>query len=71
MGNILQFLRIYWFQLLQIIASLYIGGNLAQQISMQRQKSVAARMARFTLAIFFSLAYYALFFYLTSVFTRS
>lgn len=70
MSGLLQFLRLYWFQIVQIITSLIIGGNLAQQFSVQKQKSMAGKLARFTLALIFSIAYYALFFYLTSVFRR-
>lgn len=70
MSGLLQFLRLYWFQIAQIITSLIIGGNLAQQFSVQKQKSMAGKLARFTLALIFSIAYYALFFYLTSVFRR-
>lgn len=70
MGESLQFLRLYWFQIAQIIVSLIIGGNLAQQFSVQKQKSLAGKLARFSLALLFSVAYYALFFYLTAVFQR-
>lgn len=70
MDELLQFLGRYWFQIAQIIISLIIGGNLAQQFTVQKQKSVAGKLARFTLALVFSLAYYALFLYLTSVFQR-
>lgn len=70
MGDLLQFLRIYWFQIVQIITSLIIGGNLAQQFSVQKQKSMAGKLAHFTLALIFSAAYYVFFFYVTSVFQR-
>ena len=70
MIELVEFLRVYWFQIAQIILSLIIGGNLAQQFSVQRQKSLAGKLARFTLALIFSAAYYMLFFYLTSIFWR-
>lgn len=70
MGELLEFLRTYWFQIIQIIVSMIIGGNLAQQFSLQKQKSLAGKLARFTLAFIFSVAYYLLFFYLTSIFWR-
>lgn len=70
MGESLQFLRLYWFQIAQIIISFIIGGNLAQQFSVQKQKSLAGKLARFSLALVFSVAYYALFFYLAAVFQR-
>lgn len=70
MSGLLQFLRLYWFQIAQIITSLIIGGNLAQQFSVQKQKSMAGKLARFTLALIFSVAYYVLFFYVTSIFQR-
>lgn len=69
-NELLQFLGRNWFQIVQIIVSLIIGGNLAQQFTLQRQKSVAGKLARFTLALIFSLAYYVLIFYVTSVFQR-
>jgi dolichol kinase len=70
MIELVEFLRVYWFQIAQIIISLIIGGNLAQQFSLQKQKSLAGKLARFTLSLIFSAAYYVLFFYLTSIFWR-
>ncbi|NLW17129.1 MAG: hypothetical protein GX033_05720 [Firmicutes bacterium] len=70
MDELLQFLGRYWFQIAQIVVSLIIGGNLAQQFNVQKPKAVAGQLARFTLALMFSVAYYALFFYLTSIFRR-
>ncbi len=66
----MEFLRQYWLQIGLIIGSLVIGGNLAQQFTVLRSKSLAGRLARFTLAILFSVAYYLLFFYLSVVFRR-
>lgn len=69
-GQWILFVRTYWLQLAMVVISLLIGGNLAQQFTVLRQKSLAGRMARFTLALLFSLAYYCLFFYLSVVFRR-
>lgn len=70
MLGIIEFVRLYWLQLLQIIFSLIIGGNLAQQFGLQKQKSFAGRLARFTLALIFATFYYALFFYFSSILLR-
>jgi hypothetical protein len=70
MEGMMEFLRQYWLQIGLIIGSLVIGGNLAQQFTVLRSKSLAGRLARFTLAILFSVAYYLLFFYLSVVFRR-
>ncbi|NLY53271.1 MAG: hypothetical protein GX060_01385 [Firmicutes bacterium] len=70
MREISDWLRIYWLQILQVIISLIIGGNLAQQFSLKQQKSLAGKLARFTLALIFSAAYYALLFYLAVIFKR-
>jgi hypothetical protein len=70
MEGMMEFLRQYWLQIGLIIGSLVIGGNLAQQFTVLRSKSLAGRLARFTLAVLFSVAYYLLFFYLSVVFRR-
>ncbi len=61
-------LRQNWVQIGMIILSLVIGGNLAQQFTVLRQKSLAAKLARFSLALLFSVLYYCIIFYLGVVF---
>ncbi len=67
-GQWMQFVRMHWMEMTMVVGSLLIGGNLAQQFTVLRQKSLAGRMARFSLALLFSIAYYCLFFYLRALF---
>ncbi len=59
------FLRSNWLQMAMVILSLVIGGNLAQQFTVLRQKTLAGKLARFSLALLFSILYYCLLFYLS------
>lgn len=70
MNEIRDFFAVYWLQVVQIILSLIIGGNLAQQFNLRQAKSLAGKLARFTLALLFSATYYCLLFYLTNIFSR-
>lgn len=62
------FLRSNWLQIGMVILSLVIGGNLAQQFTVLRQKSLAGKLARFSLALLFFVLYYCIIFYLGVVF---
>lgn len=62
------FLRANWLQIGMVILSLVIGGNLAQQFTVLRPKSLAGKLARFSLALLFAILYYCLLFYLGVVF---
>jgi hypothetical protein len=68
MNETMTFLRTYWLQIGMIVLSLIIGGNLAQQFSVLRQRSLSGKLARFSLALLFSALYYAVFFYLGVIF---
>lgn len=70
MNETLAFLRTYWLQIGMILLSLIIGGNLAQQFTLLRQKSLPGKLARFSLALLFSALYYAILFYLGVIFRR-
>jgi hypothetical protein len=64
----LSFLRNNWLQIAMVILSLVIGGNLAQQFTVLRQKTLAGKLARFSLAMLFSIFYYCLLYYLSVIF---
>lgn len=68
MNELVAFLRTYWLQMGMVILSLVIGGNLAQQFSVLKQRSLSGRLARFSLAMLFSTLYYCVFFYLCVIF---
>ena len=68
MNELVAFLRTYWLQIGMVILSLVIGGNLARQFSVLKQRSLSGKLAHFSLAMLFSALYYCLFFYLCVVF---